>query len=175
MKTLLLLLFVALSSLFASSAVVELKDTETLYNIGLLLIMAGISFMIVEVFVIGVGVLGIGGVTAFIFGSILLFDAGALGNNITISLLIAFSLVSLAFFIMMVRVFLKSRSTKVATGTEEMIGLTGHVVEVTDTGYHVFCHAEVWNAISKVKLNVGESVQVVGLSDLVLEVKPLKE
>ena len=56
-----------------------------------------------------------------------------------------------------------------------MIGSQGVVVDVTPKGYHVFCHAETWNAHSQVKLSVGERVQVVGLKDLVLEVKPLKE
>ena len=142
---------------------------------GLLLIILGISFMIAEVFVAGFGILGIGGVVAFSFGSILLFDAETLGNSVSIPLIIAFGLVSLAFFVMLMRLFLQSRSLKVVTGMQEMIGLEGYVVDITDTGYHVFCHAETWNAISQSKLSVGESVQIVGLSDLVLEVKPLKE
>ena len=141
---------------------------------GLLLIILGISFIIAEVFV-GFGILGIGGVIAFAFGSILLFDTNALGNTISIPLVIAFSLVTLGFFIMLMRLFVKSRSAKIVTGEEEMIGSQGVVVDVTQEGYHVFCHAETWNAHSQVKLSVGERVQVVGLKDLVLEVKPLKE
>ena len=141
---------------------------------GLLLIILGISFIIAEVFV-GFGILGIGGVIAFAFGSILLFDANTLGNTISIPLVIAFSLATLGFFIMLMRLFIKSRSAKVVTGEEEMIGSQGVVVDVTQEGYHVYCHAETWNAHSQVKLSVGERVQVVGLKDLVLEVKPLKE
>ena len=76
---------------------------------------------------------------------------------------------------MLMRLFIKSRSAKIVTGVEEMIGSQGVVIDVTQKGYHVFCHAEMWNAHSKVKLSVGENVQVVGLKDLVLEVKPLKE
>lgn len=141
---------------------------------GLLLILLGISFIIAEVFV-GFGILGIGGVVAFAFGSILLFDAKTLGNTISIPLVVAFSLSTLGFFILLMRLFLKSRSAKIVTGEEEMIGSQGVVVDVTQKGYHVFCHAEIWNALSQAKLSVGESVQVIGLKDLVLEVKPLKE
>jgi membrane-bound serine protease (ClpP class) len=140
---------------------------------GLLLIILGISFIIAEVFV-GFGILGIGGVIAFAFGSVLLFDANTLGNTVSIPLVIALSLVTLGFFIMLMRLFIKSRSAKIVTGEEEMIGSQGVVVDVTQEGYHVFCHAETWNAHSKVKLSAGERVQVVGLKDLVLEVKPLK-
>ena len=169
MKTLLLILFFTFSSLLASSAGIEVKSQDPLNDIGLLLVVVGISFMIIEVFVIGFGILGIGGVIALTAGSILLFNAD------TIPLVIAFSIVSLVFFVMLIRLFLKSRSTKVVTGAEEMIGSVGRVIDVTDEGYHIFCHAEIWNGMSKEKLSVGESVQVVGLSDLVLEVKPLKE
>ena len=169
MKTLLLILLFTLSPLFAASTGIELKSEDPLNDVGLLLVVVGISFMIIEVFVIGFGILGIGGVIAFAIGSILLFNAD------TIPLVIAFSLVCLAFFIMLIRLYLRSRSKKVITGTQEMIGLKGQVIDVTNEGYHVFCHAEIWNATSQVKLRVGESIQVVGLSDLVLEVKPLKE
>ncbi|WP_428776713.1 NfeD family protein, partial [Vibrio sp.] len=48
---------------------------------GLLLIVLGIAFMIAEVFVSGFGILGIGGVIAFAFGSLLLFDAETLGSS----------------------------------------------------------------------------------------------
>ncbi len=169
MKSLLPLLLFTLSSLFAASTGVEIKSVDPLNDVGLLLVIVGISFMILEVFVIGFGILGIGGVIAFTVGSILLFNAD------TIPLVIAFSLVSFAFFVMLMRLYLKSRSKKVVTGTQEMIGLKGHVIDVTDEGYHVLCHGEIWNATSKEKLSVGESVQVVGLSDLILKVKPLKE
>ncbi|MCJ7765012.1 MAG: nodulation protein NfeD, partial [Thiovulaceae bacterium] len=89
---------------------------------GLLLIILGISLMIAEVFVAGFGILGIGGVIAFAFGSLLLFDADTLGSSVSTPLVIAFSLVSLGFFILVVRLFLRSRSAKIVSGAEEMIG-----------------------------------------------------
>ena len=142
---------------------------------GLLLIILGISFMVIEVFVAGFGVLGIGGVIAFAFGSLLLFDADTLGNSVSVPLVIAFSLVSLAFFIMVMRLFLRSRSAKVVTGVEDMVGSLAQVIDVGGEGYHVACHDEVWNAVSEVKLSVGERVQVIELSGLTLKVKPIEE
>ncbi len=142
---------------------------------GLLLIILGISFMIIEVFVTGFGVLGIGGVISFAFGSFLLFDAKTLGSSISIPLIIAFSLVSLGFFIMVMRLFLSSRSSKIVTGVEDMVGSFGEVTNVDAQGYHVMCHGEIWNAISEDKLKVGESIQVIGLSGLILKVKPTQE
>ena len=53
---------------------------------GLLLIILGIAFMVAEVFITGFGILGIGGVAAFAFGSLLLFDADTLGSGVSIPL-----------------------------------------------------------------------------------------
>jgi len=142
---------------------------------GLLLIILGISFMIIEVFVAGFGILGIGGVIAFAFGSILLFDADTLGDSVSIPLVIAFSLVTLAFFIMVMKLFLSSKSAKVVAGVEEMIGSYAQVVDLSAKGYHVLCHGEIWNAVSESKLVVGQKVEVTELSGLVLNVKPIKE
>ncbi|MDA3945961.1 MAG: nodulation protein NfeD [Helicobacteraceae bacterium] len=142
---------------------------------GLLLILLGVSFMVAEVFVSGFGVLGIGGVVAFAFGSLLLFDADTLGSSLSLSLVIAFSLVSLAFFILVMRLFIRSRSAKVVTGAEEMIGAVAEVLEADHNGYHVLCHGETWHAESESKLTVGQNVQVSERDGLILKVKPLKE
>lgn len=46
---------------------------------GLALILLGLTFMVAEVFVPSVGILGIGGVAAFAIGSVILFDTGIEG------------------------------------------------------------------------------------------------
>ncbi|WP_345976985.1 nodulation protein NfeD [Sulfurimonas sp. HSL3-7] len=138
---------------------------------GLLLIFIGIAFMIAEVFVAGFGVLGIGGAVAFAFGSLLLFDAETLGHDISLPLIIAFSLVSLGFFIIVMRLFVRSRSAKVVTGAEEMVGASAEVLEITENGYYVRCHGETWQAMSEKTLKVGQKVQVTGRDGLILKVK----
>ncbi len=142
---------------------------------GLLLIVLGISFMIIEVFVAGFGLLGIGGVISFAFGSVLLFDADTLGNSVSIPLVIAFSLVSLAFFILVMKLFLSSQSAKIVTGAEEMVGSFAEVVKVDTNGYHVLCHGEIWSATCSATLVVGQKVEVTELLGLELKIKPIKE
>jgi membrane-bound serine protease (ClpP class) len=142
---------------------------------GLLLIILGIVFMISEVFIVGFGILGIGGVISFAFGSLLLFDADTLGSSVSIPLIIAFSISSLAFFILVMRLFISSRSAKVVSGAQEMIGATAEVIELLDNGYLVHCHGETWSATCESELSIGQSVQVVELNGLILKVKPIKE
>ncbi len=142
---------------------------------GLLLILLGIAFMIAEVVITGFGILGIGGVAAFAFGSLLLFDADTLGSGVSIPLIIAFSLVSLVFFIFVIRFIIKSRSVKIVTGVDEMIGSIAEVLESSEKGYRVRCHGEVWYAESNSALEIGQKVRVESLSGLVLHVNPIKE
>ncbi len=142
---------------------------------GLLLILLGIAFMVAEVLIAGFGILGIGGVAAFAFGSLLLFDTDTLGSGVSIPLIIAFTLVSLTFFIFVIRFLLKSRSVKIVTGVDEMIGSTAEVLESSEKGYRVRCHGEVWYAESDSALEIGQKVCVESLSGLVLHVNPIKE
>lgn len=142
---------------------------------GLLLIILGIAFMVAEVFIMGFGILGIGGVLAFAFGSLLLFDADTLGSGVSIPLIIAFSLVSLGFFIFVLQFLIRSRSVKVVTGVDEMVGASAEVLELNDKGYRVRCHGEIWYADSNATLKIGQKVRVESLSGLVLHVNPIKE
>jgi len=142
---------------------------------GLLLILLGIAFMVAEVFIAGFGILGIGGVVSFAFGSLLLFDADVIGSAVSIPLIIAFTLISLSFFIVVMKLFLNAKSAKVVSGPEEMIGAVAEVVESTGENYIVRCHGEMWGATSQSKLFVGQRVEVIELSGLVLKVKPIKE
>lgn len=140
---------------------------------GLLLIILGIAFMIAEVLITGFGIFGIGGVVAFALGSLLLFDADTLGSGVSIPLIIAFSLVSLTFFIFVLQFLIRSRSLKVVTGVDEMIGATAEVIESTDKGYRVRFHGEIWYAESNSILEIGQKVRVDDLNGLVLHVNPI--
>lgn len=142
---------------------------------GLLLIILGIAFMVAEVLIAGFGILGIGGAIAFVFGSVLLFDAQTLGSGVSVPLIIAFSLVSVGFFIFVLRSLLHSRSVKTVTGTEGMIGATAQVLDATEEGYRVRCHGEIWYASSDNVLKIGQKVRVENLSGLILHVNPIKE
>jgi len=140
---------------------------------GLALIILGIAFMIAEVFAPGFGVLGLGGVIAFVVGSIMLMDSTLPGYAISLSLIIAVALISAAFFFLIVGMAVKARRRPVVSGAEEMIGLVG--VAQTDFSEHgqVQIHGEIWQAESIEPLHKGQPVCVVSRRDLVLLVEPL--
>lgn len=158
------------------SKIVDIEATTLPFNYaGLLLILLGIAFMVAEVFIAGFGILGIGGVVAFAFGSLLLFDADVMGSAVSIPLIVAFTIISLSFFIVVIKLFLNAKSAKVVSGAEEMIGAAAEVIDSVENGYIVRCHGEIWSATSQSELFVGQRVEVVELSGLVLRVKPIKE
>ncbi|PHR58071.1 MAG: nodulation protein NfeD [Arcobacter sp.] len=138
---------------------------------GLLLIFIGIALMIAEVFLSGFGILGIAGVVSFALGSLLLFDADTLGTDISLPLILAFSLTSLAFFILLLRFLIKSRHAKAVSGIEEMIGMQVQVISKEGDLYKVHCHGEIWYASSKTELKAKETAFVESLSGLTLELK----
>lgn len=135
---------------------------------GLLLIVIGIALMISEIFVSGFGILGIAGVISFALGSVLLFDAKTLGEGISMPLVIAFSLTSLGFSVLLMRFVFSSRSSKIVSGQEEMIGMNAEVISKNGPLYRVRCHGEIWTAKSDIPLQPGDIMQVSSISGLTL-------
>ena len=160
----------------AISALIALYALNILpFNyVGLLLIFLGIAFMIAEVFIAGIGVLGIGGVIAFAIGSILLFDPQTLGSTVSIPLVIAFSIVSFGFFIFLLRFLINARKLKVVSGSKSMIGVRAKVVKVINGDYKVSLQGEIWNAKSSEKLELNDDVVVSDITDLILKIRGVK-
>jgi len=142
--------------------------------VGLFLIFLGIAFMIAEVFIAGIGVLGIGGVIAFAFGSILLFDPEVLGSTVSIPLVASFSLVSFAFFIFLLRFLVNSRKAKVVSGPKNLIGVEGTILHSTQDGYKVSLQGEIWDATSTENFEVNETVVVSNITGLILSIRGVK-
>jgi membrane-bound serine protease (ClpP class) len=142
---------------------------------GLLLIFIGVALMLLEVFVVGFGISGIGGIVSFVFGSLILFDEKTLGVDISLSLIVAFTLVSAAVFIYLLKIIIAERKQKARTGIEEMIGAVATVVKKQENAYKVAIHSEIWNALSKEEVHEGEEVIVEGIEGLILQIKPKKE
>jgi len=138
---------------------------------GLLLIFIGIALMAAEVFVVGFGILGIGGIIAFVLGSLILFDEKTLGVDISLSLIVAFTLVSAAVFIYLLKVIVSERKQKPHTGIEQMQGGVAKVVGKSQNGYKVAIHSEIWNAVSQAQFAIGDEVIVERIEGLTLHIK----
>lgn len=138
---------------------------------GLLLIFIGVFLMTMEIFIVSFGVFAIGGVIAFVFGSLILFDEKTLGVDISLSLIVAFVLVSIAIFIYLLKIIIEQKDKKVKTGIDQMKSATAKVVKKQGNTYKVSIHSEIWNAISKEEINEGDEVIVESMEGLTLHIK----
>lgn len=142
---------------------------------GIGLIILGIAFMIGEAVVPSFGALGIGGIIAFVIGSVILLDTNVPGYGISPSLIGAVALTSAAFFIFVIGMALKARGRPVVSGREELIGAIGTILEDCEKEGRIRIHGEVWNAHPSVPLRRGQLVRVRSIKGLVLDVEPVTQ
>jgi len=139
---------------------------------GLALILLGVALMVGEAFEPSFGILGIGGIVAFVIGSVILIDTDVPGYGISLPLIGAFALVSAALFAMVIGMAIRARKRAVVSGSEELIGMYAEVLEDFDSKGRIRAHGEQWQASTRVPLQKGQRVRITGMDGLILEVKP---
>jgi membrane-bound serine protease (ClpP class) len=139
---------------------------------GLALIVLGIAFMVAEAFLPAFGSLGIGGLIAFVIGSVMLFDADIPGFGIPFALIGGFAAASAVFLMLVVGVLLKSQRRPVVSGREELVGAPGVVLEDFEHEGWVRLHSENWRARAATPLKAGQRVRVAAIDGLTLDVIP---
>lgn len=137
------------------------------------LLLLGIIFIITDVMFSNIVVLGIGGIIAFVIGSIFLLDTNAPGFNIAWQLILTMALVSGLFFFTVINLVLLSRRKKVVSGKEALIGAEGIVLEFHDKQGLVRVQGEIWQAQSEHALQPGQKIKVVNIKGLVLFVEEM--
>jgi membrane-bound serine protease (ClpP class) len=139
---------------------------------GLGLIILGLAMMASEAFVTSFGVLGIGGVIAFISGATILTDTDIPAFRISWPLTAGIALTSLALSLIIIRLVFSSHKRPVVTGSEEMVRTHGEVLEWRGRRGHVLAHGERWAAVSETPLKKGQQVRVAGIEGIILKVEP---
>ena len=140
---------------------------------GLALIVLGIAFLTAEAFVPSFGALGIGGVIAFVAGSIILMDEETM--RISLYLIGSTALASAAFLLWLMGRLFSMRRKKVITGAEEIIGITGEAMaDFTERG-RVWIRGESWEAETTAPVRKGQKIEVTAKEGLLLKVKILQE
>jgi membrane-bound serine protease (ClpP class) len=143
--------------------------------VGLALIILGVILMISEAVAPSFGALGLGGLAAFIIGSIMLIDTDIPGYGISWVLIAPVAATTAAFSFMVVGLALRARRRPVVTGAEQMIGAEGEILEIKDHEIWARVHSELWRVHSHEPISPGMKVKVTARQDLVLEVEPINE
>ena len=139
---------------------------------GLALIFLGIGLMVAEAFVPAYGSLGIGGLVAFVVGSVILIDTDVPGYGIPFALIGGFATASAALLLVIASLLLEGRRRPVVSGIEEMIGSTGEVLDDFDDEGLARVHSEIWRVRGRAPLKAGQRVRVTAMHGLLLDVVP---
>jgi membrane-bound serine protease (ClpP class) len=143
---------------------------------GLALIVLGLAFMAAEAFLPSFGILGLGGIAAFVAGALMLIDTELPGYGIPPGLIGTLATASALLLFGTVRLALKTRRRPVTSGAA---GLLGTLCTVEQTGPRrtgegwVRVQGELWHAISSTPLHPSQTVRIVGRNGLTLEVIPI--
>jgi membrane-bound serine protease (ClpP class) len=139
---------------------------------GLALVAVGTAMIIAEFFFPTYGSLGIGGIIAFVVGSLILFDTDVPGLGVGRPLIAAIATVGALMVAFIVYMATRAMRHPVATGAQGMIGASTEVVaDFTGKG-KVRYGGELWNARSDRPLRAGDAARIVKVEGLTLWVEP---
>lgn len=138
--------------------------------VGLALIIVGIAFMVAEAFVAAFGALGIGGIIAFFLGSLLLLDTASPEYKIALSVIITISLLTAAFFLLIINLALKARFRPIVTGHEQLLHSEGIVIKQNNQLF-ILVAGEPWQIKSDESLEAGQRVKVINRDGMTLIVR----
>lgn len=139
--------------------------------VGLALILLGICLIVAETLMPSFGVLGIGGVTAFVVGSIMLLDTDVPGYEVPIAIIAAIATAAGLLILVTVTLLVRSRRKRVVTGHEAMVGVEAEAIEDFETEGWVRAHGETWRAVSQAPVRQGQRLTVTAIKGLKLTVE----
>jgi membrane-bound serine protease (ClpP class) len=139
---------------------------------GLALILLGVLLMIAEAFVPSFGALGLGGILAFVIGSIMLMDSDVPGLRIAKPLIGAMGFVGGLAALGIVTFAVRSRRRPVVTGRDQLLNECPIAVDDFEREGTVRLHGELWNAVSATPVRAGQRLRVIRVDGLTLTVEP---
>ena len=140
---------------------------------GLALILLGLAFIVAEAFLPSFGSLGIGGVVALVFGSVILFDPEvAAGYTLPLPFIVMLSGTSAVVVFLTVWLALKARRRPVVSGHAEIIGASGTALSDFEREGWAQVRGETWRVVSIAPVLDGQKLKVTGIDGLTLRVEP---
>jgi membrane-bound serine protease (ClpP class) len=141
---------------------------------GLLLIALAVLLLVVDVFAPTHGVLTVGGIIAFLLGSLMLFDRSDPLFQLSLAYVIPAVILTAAFFVFAVGQGVRAQWLPVKVGSRAMVGERGNALTPIDSaGGKIFVQGEYWNARSDTPIQPGSAVRVIAVEGLSVRVQPL--
>lgn len=145
---------------------------------GLALILLGLAFIVGEALMPSFGMLGVGGIVAFVTGSVILMDGSH--RDISLPTIGGTAVVAGGFILWTVTRFIGLRRKPPVSGSEHMTQEEGVAMDDFEPAYdefhgHVQVSGERWNARSQEAVTRGSKVRVKGMEGLTLIVEVQSE
>ncbi|HKP85196.1 MAG TPA: nodulation protein NfeD [Blastocatellia bacterium] len=142
---------------------------------GVLLIGVALGLFVLEAKVQGFGILGLGGIAAAVVGAMILIDVPNPELRLPLGLVLAVVVPFAGILVVMLKLAMRARRSKVTTGAVGMIGLKGRAQTPIAHEGTVFVRGELWRARSHMSIAPGEDVRVTGIDGLTLDVEAEKD
>ena len=139
---------------------------------GLALILLGMALLVAEALVPSFGALGFGGIVAFAFGAVMMFDTDVPGFGVPVELIGGLTLVSALFVLGVVGMAARARRRPLASGMQRLVGAQGELVETSGDDGWAEVQGERWRVRGTTGLATGQHVRVVKVDGLTLHVAP---
>jgi membrane-bound serine protease (ClpP class) len=143
--------------------------------VGVLLILLALALFVLEAKFTSHGVLLLGGIVSMLLGAMFLVRSPLTPAGVTFGVALSATLPFAFLTVFLMRLVLKSRQWKTATGSEELLGEEG-VVTMALSGAEegmIRVHGELWRANSPTSIPVGARVKVLKVDGLKLDVEPV--
>ena len=139
---------------------------------GLALIVVGLALMTAEAFAPSFGALGLGGIAAFVFGAIMMFDSGVPGFGISLTFVISVAIIAALLIVWRAGFILRLRRRGAVSGVDSIVGGVGvALADFTGDG-KIWLEGESWAAYSSVPVQKDQQVVVTDMAGLTLKIKP---
>jgi membrane-bound serine protease (ClpP class) len=142
---------------------------------GLALMALGIGLIIAEFFMPAFGSLGVGGLAAFVIGSIILFDNRASGQRVALPLIVGIAVAGGLAIVTIGWLAARARRRPLSTGVETMIGAPVEAISDCQVQCVVRYGGELWNARTASPLRAGQQARIVKVAEMTLWVEPQQD
>lgn len=141
---------------------------------GLALMALGVGLLVAEAANPSVGAFGVGGLVAFVTGSVMLMNTGVPGYRVNLGVIAGIAVGAAALLALIVWLVFRSRRAHQATGDAALLADIGELLEPVDAGGEawVLVRGERWRVRCATALPAGARVRVVSRQGLLLRVEP---
>jgi membrane-bound serine protease (ClpP class) len=142
---------------------------------GLALMTLGIGLLAAEIVTPTAGALGVGGVIAFVVGSVMLMNTGVPGYEVNLGVIAGIAVSAAGSMALLVRLVFRARRSRQSIGDAALLNEEAELLEPLTAGGEAWArvHGERWRVSSESALPAGAHARVVRRQGLLIRVAPL--